>query len=344
MPQLDNEDVLLQNTEAPATAVGNDQAATGGTSAQSDSGVQSSAQSGDVASGASDTPAWTPDYKYKVADQEKELEEWVRPLISDAEKEKKFKDLYTRVDAFEFQKTKREKAEQTAAQIEQEHKKLANWVQGMISLRDGDDYDEFFSKVRLDEKKVMQWMLNKLETQEKLKDLPPHLQQAYNERQEYKRRAAELEESNQQLQHEYRQQIIQQTAHELDQTLSSPEVAALVANYDERAGAPGAFRRLVIRHGDAEFRESNGQKHLNAQQAVNEVLSILGHKQATQGASQASKPNGSATTTPKVVPQPDKSAALPNVGGGGSASTTGFKKPKSIDDIRAMSRAMSDAG
>lgn len=338
MPQLDEvKDVVIEAPQGDTSATEGSSVGSGDTAVQETSGAS-------VDAAGAESPAWTPDYKYKVADQEKELEEWVRPFVSDADKEKKFKDLYTRVDAFEFQKTKREKAEQTAAQIDAEHKKLANWVQGMISLRDGNDYDEFFSKVRLDEKKVMQWMLNKLETQEKLKDLPPHLQQAYNERQEYKRRAVEAEESNQQLQNDFRQQSIRQTENELGQTLSSPEVSALVASYDERAGAPGAFRRLVIRHGDAEFRESAGEKNLTPQQAVNEVLSILGLKQATQGASQASKPNGSATTTPKVVPQPDKSAALPNVGGGGNSSTTGFKKPKSIDDIRAMSRAMSDAG
>lgn len=298
---------------------------------------------GEVQEGAEggSTP-YTPDFSYRVADETKELEEWVRPLLRDAETEKRIKDLYTRADAFGFQKSKREKAEAERDAAKREYEGLAQWVNGMIALRDGGELDEFFSKVRLDEKKVMQWMLNKLEAQEKLKDLPPHLQQAYNERQEYKRKARELEESNQALQAEYQQQMIAARKNELDRVLSSPEIATLANQYDQRAGAPGSFMRLVIRHGNAEFVESNGQKDLTPQQAVSEVLAILGLQQATQGAGQAPKPNGSATTTPKVV-TPQKTEVIPNVGSGGASAPT-HKKPKSIDDIRAIAKAMRDAG
>lgn len=285
--------------------------------------------------------AYTPNYKYKVTDQEKELEEWVRPFIKDPDTEKKFKDIFTQVDAFGFQKQKREAAESRLESLAKDFQDQNEWVKSTIQLKDK-DLDQFFARVRLSDEQIMKHVLAKLERQEALKSLPPELRQAYNDAAPLRNRVAELEAQLAEGQTMHQQREIQSRATELDNTLSSPEVAALAAEYDARAGAPGSFRKLVIRHGSAEFAESEGKRDLAAAEAVNEVLTLLGLKQATQGASQAPKPNESASTTPKVV-VPSKTAVIPNVGSGVATSPTG-KKPKSIDDIRAMAKAMQEAG
>jgi hypothetical protein len=129
----------------------------------------------------------------------------------------------------------------------------------------------------------------------------------------------------------------------LDRVLGSPDVAPLVAKYDELAGKPGSFLKQVIRHGDAEFRDSEGKRDLSPQECVAEVLAFLGLKNANQGAGQAPKPNDSATAA-KVVVVKDKTAVIPNVGSGSANPALG-KKPKSIEDIRAIAKAkMQEAG
>src|SRR5574338_786965 len=54
-------------------------------------------------------PAFTPNYKYRAALQEKEIEEFWRPLIKDAESEKRVKDALTRLDGFDLVKSSRDK-------------------------------------------------------------------------------------------------------------------------------------------------------------------------------------------------------------------------------------------
>ena len=61
--------------------------------------VEGAAQSTGATTGVqadSTETAYNPNYKFSVMDKEHEIDEWLRPVIKDAEMEKKVKDLYTK--------------------------------------------------------------------------------------------------------------------------------------------------------------------------------------------------------------------------------------------------------
>lgn len=71
----------------------------------------------------------------------------------------------------------------------------------------------------------------------------------------------------QQMAQEYKQ-------NELNFVMSRPDVSEVAKNYDARVGQPGAFMKEVI--GRGAYHEAVSKTVITAEQAVNEVLQLLG--------------------------------------------------------------------
>ncbi len=269
---------------------------------------------------------YTPNYKYKALDQEKEFEDWVKPYLT-KDTEEKFRDLFSMKDAAEFMKAKREEERLAKEEIFGKYGELESTIKDVMSLKDY-DLGMFFDRLQLPRAQVAKWLLQQLETQE----LPPEQQKTYTELDTLKRKVYELERNNQGIASTYETQLVQARTTDLNNVLNSPEVQPLVQQFDSRLGKPGAFRDMVVRHGRAEWDISGGKRDLSAGEAVKEVLTILGMQ--SQVASQATKPNET-PAEPKIVKE-KKPTVLPNLGGGG-ASPAG-KQPKNLDDLRALAR------
>lgn len=283
-------------------------------------------------------PAYVANKKFKVLDQEKEMDEWLTSAIKDPETEKKARELYEKAYGLDAVKPKLYEERQARTQLESEFNQFKGEIGNIIKTRDT-DLGLFFEKVNLPKEKVAQWLISELEKEEKLKGLPDHMKAAYNESQALKRANEELNQKVQYLENGTVEQAVQARTTELQSVLSRPDVHSFIQAFDARLEKPGAFRDLVIRHGKAEF-DATG-KDVNAEDAVNAVLRYLGHQ--TQVASPATKPNESATaaaapSAPRVITAKAKPTVIPNVGS--STSSPAVKRPKSIDDLRAMAKKM----
>lgn len=276
-------------------------------------------------------PEWTPNYKFKVLDEEKEIDEWARPFIN-KDTESKFRELYEKSYGLDHIKPKLNEERQARQQVEDQYKSFAQRVSEIVSLRD-QDLDLFFDKVNLSEDQVLKWAVQKAIERESLKDLPDPVKKVYNEYGTLKRDNDGLKRQLHEIAESFGASSVQAKSLELQQEISSPEVVAIATQVDARLGKEGAFRDLVIRHGKSEF-DLTG-RDLTAKQAVSEVLKILG---MSQGAGTAPTPNDSATQQKAKVITSAKPTVLPNTGSGSGSATA--VKYKSLADLRAKSKEM----
>lgn len=288
---------------------------------------------GEAAEAAPAEPEYTPNFKFKYRnpdgeDQEAEVEEWARAFVN-KDTEEKFRDLYSKASAVEFLKNRRERERQERQQLEAEYREFAEGINEIVSLRDT-DLGLFFDKIRLPEQKVAQWLLAKLEAQEKLKDLPAPMREMYNNYQNILRENLELRKTATSARSGGIDAASQARKLELDTVLSKPEFQELVTAYDTKRGKAGAFLEQVIREGSWEYQNSG--KDISAEEAVKRALDTLALQ--AQVPSQGTTPNGS-VAAPKVVKQA-KPTVIPTVGGG-TASPMG-KRPTSIKELRQLAK------
>lgn len=276
---------------------------------------------------------WTPNFKYKVLDQEKEIPEWARSAVT-KENEAQIREIFEKADGLDHVKTQREEERAARENLDLNFSAIKGEITNLVGWRDK-NLGIFFEKVGLPKQKVAQWLLGEIEKEE----LPEPVRRMYTEHEEQQRRNAELEAENFRLSNTRETDIVQARTNELGQVLSNPEVAQLVSAFDARVGKPGSFQQMVVRHGHAEWEASGHKKDLSPKEAVDEVLKILNLSQA---ASPAATPNETKTPVTEVktkVVQQKKPVVLPSIGNGASAPAA--KRVKSVADIRKVYREMS---
>lgn len=318
------------NLASPDTSGGS----TGENSAADDASGQSGSADvagGDKSGAAGVESAYTPNFKFKVLDQEKEVDEWARPFVN-KDTEGKFRELYEKAYGLDHVKPKLAEERQARAKVEQDLQGIAGEVREIMSYREN-DLDTFFAKTGITEEKVMKWAVGKAVERETMKDLPPEVRNAYNTLGNTRLENIELKKQIERLSSSVGNSSVQARSSELRTELTKPEIASLVSSFDDRLGKPGSFVDLVIRHGKSEF-DLTG-KDISAEQAVADVLKILGHQ--TQPPAQGGKPNESTAAVAKVITAP-KPTVLPNTGNTGGSATA--VKYRSLADLRAKAKEM----
>lgn len=260
-------------------------------------------------------PEYVPNLKFKAFDEEKEFDEWVKPLIKSKEEEEKFRDLYSRAHGIEryksdFHTTKQE---------------VTNLKQGIESLKEhlrNDDFDSFFQETNIPMDKVWNWVKQKLAYSE----LSPEEKQRYDETWRLKRERSQLSKTNQTVTSQFQEAQVRQKQLELDYVCSTPDVSQAMKSFDERIGKSGAFVDFVIQKGLA--KEQLTGRECSVQEAVQEVMSLIkafGGNQVAQAA--AANANG-------VVAAKGTKPLLPNIQG--KAVSPVKKKPGSFKELRAQ--------
>ncbi len=289
----------------------------------------------EAAAPAAEEPAYTPNFKFKYTDEdgekEAEFEEWVRPFVN-KDTEEKLREMYTKAHGIDFIKSRRDKIAAEKQAIESEYNQTKSVLSDVLGLREK-DLGLFLEKVGVKEEQVTKWLLERAEAREKLKDLPEPIRNLYNENEILRRKAMEYERRLESAQGGSLAAETQALSYGVQNILNRPEIAAIVNDFDTRRNEPGAFFEVVRQQGELEFFRSG--KNLSPEEAVSRAFKTLAL--SLQAPSQGATPNG-AVATPKVV-IPGKTAVIPNVGGG--TASVGAKKPRSIDDLRAMAKEMS---
>lgn len=278
---------------------------------------------------AATTPAFTPNYKYKAALQEKEIEEFWRPLIKDADSEKRVKDFLSKIDGFDFVKNSREKAEKQLESISQDFQAQSQIIERVESAVQAGDLTSVFRQLGVDREAIFRWTQEQLQRME----MPPEQRKAYEDAENLRLQQSQMQEQMTQYQRMYEQQSVQARTMQLEFVLSRPEVAQAAHNWDSLQGQPGAFKDLVIQEAQAAYYQAGVD--LSAEQAAQRVMQKFGKVMTMGGSQQATQMQAPPSQTPQVIP-PQARPVIPNINGKGAAPIK--KAPRNLDDLKRMAK------
>lgn len=285
---------------------------------------------------------WTPDWKYKVRDQEFEMDDWAKNAVKDEDTYKKVLDLYTRGHGLETIKTERDQFKKDFADL----RDSVNHVAGITQKYYQDPTNpqhvasvarEFIQALNLPPQMFLQYAIDEVN----YRNLPPEQKQAIDMQRQMEAERVQLQQQNQQLQEQ--QGATQQQHYEqlLDYKMADPTVLPVVQEYENRVGKPGAFRELVIQRGI--FHSQMNNKIITPDQAVNEVIQLLGINPGgtqTQTGANAGTQFNQPQQQQMQQPTPQQQAiaqsqkpVLPNVSGQSGASPV-KKTYSSMEQIR----------
>jgi hypothetical protein len=280
-------------------------------------------------------PVYTPNFKFKVLDKEHEIDPLFQQLIKDADTEKKIKELHEKAFGLDSVKVDRqmlkEKIEKHYEPLVQKHQGMIKSIAQIDKMVETGDYDNFFSALEIPEQKILEWAVKKAQ----LMSLTPQEQAAYNQQVQERNQLYQLQHQNAETQEQLFQMQVQARTAQLSQELSKPEILNAVTAFDTRAGMQGAFQNEVIKRG--QFYALQG-KDISVEQAVKEVLALVGHVVQPGAGSQQPVGNGAGQggQAPQQQTPAQKPPVIPNVGGQGTSPAK--RVVRSLDDIRALAK------
>lgn len=322
-----NANAAIENTNTPEAAAPNTaqaQAAAGNTDPAAQQAAQQAQAAGQTPP-AVVPPAYVPNFKYKAALQEKELDKFWHPLIKDPESEKKVKELFTKVDAFDFMKQKREYAESQFDSLLADYNTQASTVEKFNKSVQSGDLTSAFRLANISKEQVFKWTQQQLQIME----MPPDQRQQLEQYEQSRLQKFEMEEKYNQLQQQFESTQVQARAIQLDVALARPEVARFAEAWDQNGG-PGSFRQFVIEEAKKVYYDT--KQDLSSEQAVAMVMQRFG-KFLSVGETTA--------PAPQALPQTNRQnpPVIPNVTG--KAASPIKKVPKSIDDLKKLAKEAS---
>lgn len=282
---------------------------TGGTDSSAAIATDQSVETGGDGSAPPQTPAFTPNFKYKVHGQEKEMDEWLRAAIKDADTEKKARDLYTRADGIDHVKQDRERLVEENQTIRQEQENFQKTVQELDFYVKQDDLTSFFERLQIPREQVLKWALREVE----MADNPAARQQYDMQRQQRVQNYYQQIEGSQALS-QYEQAAANLRGQETDFALRQPDIAPMVEAFDTRMGYSGAFRNAVIERG--QLHAHARQVDVPVDQVIKEVIQLAG-----LGNTQVAAPQ-TATTGPsnQVIQGSKGKPVLPSIPSSGQSA------------------------
>lgn len=298
-------------------SVGNDPPATGGSEGASEGGA------------AEDAAPFTPNYKFKYAvdgqkQGEAEFDDIFKPLVRDADTEKKVRDLYAKAFGLDFVKADRDRIKAEYDPIVQNHQKVSSSLQTLGRFVQNKDYGSFFEALKIPQEDVLRYALQVIE----LHKMDPQQRAVYEQQRSHQQRAFALEMQNQELMQSLQQTSVRTRDTELSTALSGQGVAEAAASFDARTGKSGAFRDLVIQRG--QFHALASGVDMPASQVVGEVLAMIGAQV------QGGNAQGQGKTTQQAAGE--KKPVLPNISGKGTSPAR--RIVKSTADLRKLASQM----
>jgi len=275
------------------------------------------------------TPAYTPNYKFKAYEKEYEVDELFRPLIKDADTEAKIKALHSKAYALDPMKEKLEGTRREFDGFKGTVEPKIRAYDQFNKILENKDWDTFFKKLGVPNEEIFSYV----EKQLALMNAAPDQRAEYERNMQLRQQAYAQEEQIRQYETAYQQQALQARHMQLDSLMSRPEVQKYAGAWDERAGNIGAFRQLVVDEAAAAFL-ATGQDW-SAEQAVQHVVNKYGKVVAGLGGQPTQAYGGQQQTAPQGAPP-----VIPHVAGRGTSPIK--KVPKSLDDIKKLVSELRD--
>jgi hypothetical protein len=270
-------------------------------------------------------PAYNPNYKFKVMDKEHEIDEWLRPVIKNADAEKKIKELYEKAYGLDSIKPKHQAIKD---ELDQTKIKVAQTDQALDILGkyvSENDFDSFFEGLNIPKNKVLEYALELVKREQMSPEQKAHWQSS----KQAKEAARYYEAENTRLQQSQQQFAVQQRTFELDMALNVPEAKAVAEAYNAGMGTAEAFKDYCVQIGQAYA--VRGQD-IPASQAVSEAIRHLKAINPSLGVV-------SSSNAAQVV-QPSQKPVIPNIQGRGTSAV----KPtvKSLEDLKRRAKELTE--
>jgi hypothetical protein len=276
----------------------------------------------EIASTEAQIQAFQPDFKFKVMDEEKEFDEFLRPVIKDADTQKKIKELYEKAYGLDYVKPKYEGTKKELEAIKPQFQAISNDLKLVGQHLKNQDLGSFFKTFNLTDEQVLEYAVKRLEYLE----APPEKRQQIDKELQFKGQHASISLENEQLKAYKEQQEATVFHNEFKTALSTPEVQSIVQSFDTRAGKQGAFAQAIIQHGMTQSRLAG--QDLPVQAVVQSFIQTFGlTPQPSQAASMSQVPTSSGEPA-------QRKETLPRVQGTGVSPVA--QKVKSLDDLKAL--------
>lgn len=279
-------------------------------------------------------PAYAPNFKYKVDREEREIPEYLRGLVKDANSEKQVREIMEKADGLESIKPR---YEQTRTRLKDVETKYAAVNEGLEELgqhiKNG-DLDSVIDMLQINPKSVLQWALNAAQYEQ----LPDAERARIDEARNAKREARDHAKRAEQLERHLHESSSHAREVEFHTVLARPDVTQFESSLDNQLGE-GFFRSKVIQTGQWV------QKQYGRDLTVNEAVGLVMKEYAKIAQAQASQPapgptgaQGGSPTAPATPAAPAKEPPVIPAIGSGSASPT-KQVPKNMDDLQKLAAA-----
>jgi hypothetical protein len=274
---------------------------------------------------------FTPNYKFKSGDFEGEVDEMFRPLIKDADTEKKIKDLFTKAHGLDTVKTRLTgEVESWKGKATESVEKYSALSQSLASLShhvNRGDFDSFFAALKIPEAQIYKWLQGKVKEQ----DMSPEEKAERARVRQEGTQLFQLQQQNQILMQNQQRFQEEQSKAALESALTSPDVSALAQQFDTQVGVQGAFRKEVIKHGYTMYL-LNGNVDPHPNDVVKDLMGTLGKIIQPQQANGGMQTNNQAGAS-------QKPPIIPNVAGKSASPVK--SAPRSIKELREKHAAIS---
>lgn len=284
-----------------------------------------------------ETPAFKPNFKFKVMDQEHEIPELLRSVMKDPESEKLVRELHEKAYGLDIVKPRFIEERKQRQAIEGQYQQVIGGINNIKTLFQRGDIDGWLKAMAVPQEKILQWVIDKVNYNE----LPPEQRQVLDQRKAAEQRAWEAEQHTTTTQQQYEQEIVRAKDALLTLTLDRAEIKAAATAFDSAPGRkPGDFREAVIERGETAWLRSQGKIDLSPEQAALEVIRLYGiPTTAAAPAATPAAPAAPAAAVTQPPAQPKTPPVIPNVAG---TSTSPMKtKPRSIADLKKLHAEMS---
>ena len=222
-----------------------------------------------------DPQPWEPDYKVKVLDEEHEIPEEMRGVIT-KDNYDQFKELYEKAYGLDHFKKKHDALNSEYTELKtvkeqwepeiQEFHKYKKGLSVLDQMREKKDYDNLFAALKISEQDVMDYAGKRLQYNE----LPPEQQQAYNQQIEQHKNAYYEQQNTQQMQYEMQNQAASLKKQQLDLALMQPDVAKFREEFDSRMGVPGSLQQQIVERGQLAYHTQG--KDLSPMEVITEIM------------------------------------------------------------------------
>jgi hypothetical protein len=282
---------------------------------------------------------FTPNFKYKVMDQEKEFDPLFKGVIKTKEDEDKVRDILTKVEGFDAFKSNHAKLQEKHTSLEQDYNQnVVPYVREVESIKslvaapnfEQRDYDSFFQKLGIPKDHILKYTKSILDYQ----DASPEQRAAIDNQRAMQAQMRQQQEQSHVLSSQNQSLAVQARTFELNTELAQPEVSSFAAAFDNLHGN-GAFRNQVIQNGALIFH--NEKRDVPPSELVKLVMGQFSGIQKVQP--QVVPPQNQ--NPPVVQTPPAKKPVIPNVAGsGGSPAKKVFTN---LDEIRAHRKTLRQA-